>query len=64
MCYTCLVRDIGLLVSVSNPLHILQEYLLTAAVIQFRVSAVGMAGGANGGAVNRKRKNRKRNLDV
>ena len=30
--------------SISNPLHVLQEHLLAAAVIQFRGPAVGMAG--------------------
>jgi hypothetical protein len=32
------------LASVSNPLHILEENLLTAAVIEFRGSAIGVAG--------------------
>jgi hypothetical protein len=30
--------------SVSNPLHILEQNLLTAAIIEFRSSAVGVAG--------------------
>jgi hypothetical protein len=30
--------------SIPNPFHVLQEYLLTAAVIEFRSSAVGVAG--------------------
>jgi hypothetical protein len=29
--------------SVPDPLHVLQEHLLTAAVIEFRGAAVGMA---------------------
>ena len=31
---------------VSNPLHILEKYLLAAAVIEFRGSTIGVAGDA------------------
>ena len=34
---------------IPNPLHILQENLLTAAVIEFRCPAVGVAGDALSG---------------
>src|SRR6266404_924912 len=36
-------------ISIPNPLHVLQEHLLTAAVIEFRCPAVGMAGDALSG---------------
>jgi hypothetical protein len=37
------------LISISNPLHILQEYLLAAAVVELRGPALGVAGDPLGG---------------
>jgi hypothetical protein len=37
------------LASIPNPLHILQKHLLTAAVIEFRGPAIGVAGNALSG---------------